>query len=79
MDFSSYLCGVKMKGKDMATFIGKAVINVNGHEMRVPVRLEMPEIKLTDNGWRNGKGLVEPVELVKDAYLAWSDWKLVEE
>ena len=68
-----------MKGKDMATFIGKAVINVNGHEMRVPVRLEMPEIKLTDNGWRNGKGLVEPVELVKDAYLAWSDWKLVEE
>ena len=68
-----------MKGKDMATFIGKAVINVNGHEMRVPVRLEMSEIKLTDNGWRNGKGLVEPVELVKDAYLAWSDWKLVEE
>ena len=75
MDFSSYLCGVKMKEKDMATFIGKAVINVNGHEMKVPVRLEMPEIQLSDNELENGS---KAFEMAKGAWLSWSEFKLVE-
>ncbi len=76
MGFSSYLCGVKMKEKDMAKFKGVAHIRVGGHEVRVPVSVDMPEIQLSDNELENGS---KAFEMAKGAWLSWSEFKLVEE
>lgn len=77
MGFSSYLCGVKIKGKDMAKFKGIAHIKVGGHEVGgISVLINMPEIQLSDNESENGS---KAFEMAKEAWLAWSEFKLVEE
>ncbi len=65
-----------MKEKDMAKFKGVAHIRVGGHEVRVPVSVDMPEIQLSDNELENGS---KAFEMAKGAWLSWSEFKLVEE
>lgn len=76
MDFSSYLCGIKMREKDMAKFKGVAHIKVGGHEVKVSVSVDMPEIQLSDNESENNS---KAFEMAKGAWLSWSEFELAEE
>lgn len=64
-----------MKGKDMAKFKGIAHIRVGGHEVKVSVSVDMPEIQLSGNESENGS---KAFEMAKEAWLSWSEFKLVE-
>lgn len=65
-----------MREKDMAKFKGIAHIKVGGHEVKVSMSVDMPEIRLSGNESENNS---KAFEMAKDAWLSWSEFKLVEE
>lgn len=65
-----------MKEKDMAKFKGVAHIRVGGHEVKVPVSVDMPEIQLSGNESENGS---KAFEMAKEAWLSWSEFEIVDE
>jgi hypothetical protein len=62
-----------MKEKDMAKFKGVAHIKVGGHEVKVSVSVDMPEIQLSDNESENES---KAFKMAKEAWLSWSEFKL---
>lgn len=65
-----------MRKKDMAKFKGIAHIKVGGHEVKVSMSVDMPEIQLSGNESENNS---KAFEMAKNAWLSWSEFKLVEE